>query len=132
MVIWSLFFPIISVCSNCTATFTLLWAGWKNSYLQNGNFRRWKQWTCRLIFLFLHVTFITFFLKLQYSILLIILHDFFFIQDWLKETDQTDFNLDVTALVWLEYFDKLAVGSRVYLSKDPLKTLKAAKRKHNM
>ncbi|KAJ8916633.1 hypothetical protein NQ315_000278 [Exocentrus adspersus] len=54
------------------------------------------------------------------------------LQDWLKDTDKTDYTLDIGTLVWKDYFVDLTLGSRVYLSKDPVRTLKAAKSKEKI
>ncbi|XP_060533363.1 putative fatty acyl-CoA reductase CG8306 [Cylas formicarius] len=51
------------------------------------------------------------------------------LQDWMSKSDQEEFNLDISTLVWKDYFDDLTLGARVYLSKDPIKTLEAAKKK---
>ncbi|XP_018571923.1 putative fatty acyl-CoA reductase CG8306 [Anoplophora glabripennis] len=49
------------------------------------------------------------------------------LQEWLNEGDKVDYNLDIGTLSWKDYFLDLTLGSRVYLSKDPEKTLPAAK-----
>ncbi|KAJ8956235.1 hypothetical protein NQ318_014966 [Aromia moschata] len=51
------------------------------------------------------------------------------LQDWLTKEDQVDFSVDITTLVWLDYFTDLTLGARTYLSKEPLKTIAAAKKK---
>ncbi|KAL1501769.1 hypothetical protein ABEB36_007035 [Hypothenemus hampei] len=51
---------------------------------------------------------------------------------FLNESDQENYNLDISTLVWPVYFDTLTLGSRVYLSRDPEKTLKVAKKKDNI
>ncbi|XP_044261521.1 putative fatty acyl-CoA reductase CG8306 [Tribolium madens] len=50
----------------------------------------------------------------------------------LSKTDQDMFILDITHLVWLDYFKDLAVGARVYLNREPLKNLAGAKTKDNI
>ncbi|XP_034946176.1 putative fatty acyl-CoA reductase CG8306 [Chelonus insularis] len=47
----------------------------------------------------------------------------------LSDEDQKLFYLDIRSLVWEDYFVDLTKGVRVYLSKDPLKTLEAARSK---
>ncbi|KAG5874820.1 hypothetical protein JTB14_030208 [Gonioctena quinquepunctata] len=54
------------------------------------------------------------------------------LQDWLNKDDQIDFSLDLSTLNWEEYFRGLTQGARVFLNKDPIKTLKAAKGKDNI
>ncbi|XP_050316359.1 putative fatty acyl-CoA reductase CG8306 [Anthonomus grandis grandis] len=54
------------------------------------------------------------------------------LQSYLKDQDRDDFNVDVSSLVWPVYFDDLTLGARVYLSKDPEKTLKSARKKDNI
>ncbi|RZC35086.1 fatty acyl-CoA reductase -like [Asbolus verrucosus] len=50
----------------------------------------------------------------------------------LSKNDQEMFALDITQLTWLDYFKDLAVGARVYLNKEPLENLPAAKIKDNV
>ncbi|XP_063925301.1 putative fatty acyl-CoA reductase CG8306 [Zophobas morio] len=50
----------------------------------------------------------------------------------LSKSDQEKFNLDIAELTWIDYFRDLALGARVYLNKEPLKTLPAAKAKDNV
>ncbi|KAJ8982564.1 hypothetical protein NQ317_005035 [Molorchus minor] len=52
-----------------------------------------------------------------------------FFKDWLSGDDKTDFNLDISSLVWQEYFNDLTLGARVYLNKESVKNLSAAKTK---
>ncbi|KAJ8972121.1 hypothetical protein NQ314_000347 [Rhamnusium bicolor] len=52
--------------------------------------------------------------------------------DWLTTNDKVDYNLDVGPLVWEDYFQDLTLGCRIYLSKEPAKTLKAAKGRENV
>lgn len=47
----------------------------------------------------------------------------------LSAADREIFNIDITALVWLDYFEKLAQGVRRYLNKESPKTLAAARKK---
>lgn len=47
----------------------------------------------------------------------------------LSPTDKELFNIDITSLVWLKYFENLAQGVRRYLNKESPKTLAAARRK---
>lgn len=54
------------------------------------------------------------------------------LQAYLKNDDRDDFSVDISALVWPVYFNDLTLGARVYLSKDPEKTLKSARKKNNM
>lgn len=49
------------------------------------------------------------------------------LQKWLSFTDQKDFNIDISGISWRDYFDDLSRGARVYLNKEPLKNLPAAK-----
>ncbi|KAF7287627.1 putative fatty acyl-CoA reductase CG8306 [Rhynchophorus ferrugineus] len=54
------------------------------------------------------------------------------LQSWLNKTDQEEFNLDISSLVWPAYFDDLTLGARIYLSKDPIKTLNSARNKDKL
>lgn len=51
------------------------------------------------------------------------------LQEWLNSDDKDEFNMDISALVWPVYFDDLTLGARTYLSKEPRKTIEAAKKK---
>ncbi|XP_050498453.1 putative fatty acyl-CoA reductase CG8306 [Diabrotica virgifera virgifera] len=51
------------------------------------------------------------------------------LQNWLTKSDQQEFNVDLQGLCWPEYFVDLTLGARVYLNKDPRKTLDAARSK---
>ncbi|XP_030752945.1 putative fatty acyl-CoA reductase CG8306 [Sitophilus oryzae] len=51
------------------------------------------------------------------------------LQTWLNKNDQEEFSLDISSLVWPAYFDDLTLGARIYLSKDPVKTLNSARQK---
>lgn len=48
---------------------------------------------------------------------------------WLKPSDQVDFNIEIKALSWPEYFNDLTQGARRYLSKENPKNLPAARGK---
>lgn len=50
----------------------------------------------------------------------------------LKDNDKDAYGLDISDLVWPVYFDDLTLGARVYLSKDPEKTLPFARKKNSM
>ncbi|XP_044017830.1 putative fatty acyl-CoA reductase CG8306 isoform X1 [Aphidius gifuensis] len=50
----------------------------------------------------------------------------------LSAEDKNIFGLDIRSLCWEDYFVELTKGVRVYLSKEPLKTLKKARSKDNM
>lgn len=54
------------------------------------------------------------------------------LQKALSKNDQQMFNLDISELVWLEYFQDLNIGARVYLNKEPMKNLAGAKVKDNV
>lgn len=54
------------------------------------------------------------------------------LQKWLTTQDQTDYNLDIRSLNWVDYFINLMIGVRVYLSKEPMKNLNSAKSKDRM
>ncbi|CAG9823264.1 unnamed protein product [Phaedon cochleariae] len=54
------------------------------------------------------------------------------LQDWLTKDDQTEFNMDISTLQWPTYFADLTLGARVYLNKDPIKTLKSARTRDNI
>ncbi|ENN75017.1 hypothetical protein YQE_08332, partial [Dendroctonus ponderosae] len=47
----------------------------------------------------------------------------------LTEETRSKFYVDLSDLSWSDFFEKLVFGARIYLSKDPEKTLKAAKTK---
>ncbi|CAH0548966.1 unnamed protein product [Brassicogethes aeneus] len=49
------------------------------------------------------------------------------LQKWLTEKDQADFNTDLSALKWPDFFVGMVIGSRIYLNNEPMKTLAAAK-----
>jgi hypothetical protein len=40
--------------------------------------------------------------------------------------------LDIAELSWADYFRDLAMGSRIYLNREPLKNLSSAKAKDNV
>ncbi|XP_014250131.1 putative fatty acyl-CoA reductase CG8306 [Cimex lectularius] len=50
----------------------------------------------------------------------------------LNDEDKESFNLDVTSLDWLDYFQWLAKGVRVYLHNDPMSTVEKARKKDQM
>lgn len=54
------------------------------------------------------------------------------LQESLNKEDQKTFNVNLEELSWPNYFNDLAMGARVYLNKDPLKTLSKAKTKDNI
>lgn len=54
------------------------------------------------------------------------------LQKWLNADDQNSFNLDIKTLDWPDYFKQMVLGARIYLNKDPIKTLKAAKSRLTM
>ncbi|CAG9770049.1 unnamed protein product [Ceutorhynchus assimilis] len=54
------------------------------------------------------------------------------LQAYLKNEERDDFSVDISALVWPVYFDDLTLGARVFLSRDPEKTLKSARKKDNI
>lgn len=54
------------------------------------------------------------------------------LQEWLNDNDKKAFNIDIKELVWDDYFDDLSKGSRIYLNKEPMKTLEAAKGKDTL
>lgn len=49
---------------------------------------------------------------------------------FLQDNDKDSYGLDLSDLVWPVYFDDLTLGARVYLSKDPEKTLPFARKKN--
>ncbi|KAK9738328.1 Male sterility protein [Popillia japonica] len=54
------------------------------------------------------------------------------LQKWLCPSDQKDFNLDLKDLVWVDYFVELTKGTRIYLNKENLKNLEAARGKDTL
>nr|XP_023016551.1 putative fatty acyl-CoA reductase CG8306 [Leptinotarsa decemlineata] len=56
-------------------------------------------------------------------------HEFIHEMGWLNKDDQTDFNLDISKLNWISYFSDLTLGARIFLNKDPIKTLTVARGK---
>nr|CAH7741178.1 unnamed protein product [Callosobruchus chinensis] len=53
-------------------------------------------------------------------------------RDWMVGDDQNTFTVEVATLIWHDYFKDLTRGARIYLSKDPIKTLKSARTKDQM
>lgn len=51
---------------------------------------------------------------------------------WLNAADQVNYILDLESLEWEEYFEDLSKGSRIYLNKEPMKNLEAAKGKDTL
>lgn len=54
------------------------------------------------------------------------------LQKWLTEDDRKNFNLDLSGLKWEDYFVDLTLGARIYLNKDPKKTLNEARTKDKL
>lgn len=54
------------------------------------------------------------------------------LQTALSEEDKEKFYLDIRTLEWEDFFHKLTIGIRVYLSKEKLSTLKAGRIKDKM
>jgi fatty acyl-CoA reductase len=50
----------------------------------------------------------------------------------LSKSDQETYSLDIAELSWADYFRDLAMGSRIYLNREPLKNLSSAKAKDNV
>lgn len=50
----------------------------------------------------------------------------------LSEEDKDKFYMNIESLVWEDYFLNLVLGVRVYLNKDPKKTLEKARSKNMM
>jgi fatty acyl-CoA reductase len=54
------------------------------------------------------------------------------LQKKLSGQDTEMFNLDISQLDWVDYFDDMAQGVRMYLNNEQPRTLQAAKRKDSM
>ncbi|XP_017781326.1 PREDICTED: putative fatty acyl-CoA reductase CG8306 isoform X2 [Nicrophorus vespilloides] len=54
------------------------------------------------------------------------------LQKWLKPEDQKDFNLDISELLWIDYFEDLTKGARRYLNKENMKNIEAARGKDTL
>nr|XP_022920420.1 putative fatty acyl-CoA reductase CG8306 [Onthophagus taurus]XP_022920421.1 putative fatty acyl-CoA reductase CG8306 [Onthophagus taurus] len=54
------------------------------------------------------------------------------LHQWLNPADQRDFGLDLKELYWPDYFNDLTKGARIYLSKEPMRNLAAAKGKDTL
>ncbi|KAL3270690.1 hypothetical protein HHI36_021218 [Cryptolaemus montrouzieri] len=52
------------------------------------------------------------------------------LQKWLSPQDQKDYDIAFETLVWQNVFTLMVVGTRVYLNKEPLKNLEAARKKN--
>lgn len=54
------------------------------------------------------------------------------LQKWLSTKDQENYNVSLDNLVWTEIFKMMIIGTRIYLNKEPLKNLEAARKKNQM
>ncbi|CAH1396824.1 unnamed protein product [Nezara viridula] len=50
----------------------------------------------------------------------------------LKESDKDSFYLDIATIDWLDFFDNLAAGVKVYLQNEPLSNFDSARKKQKM
>ncbi|XP_018318447.1 putative fatty acyl-CoA reductase CG8306 [Agrilus planipennis] len=51
------------------------------------------------------------------------------LHNWLSSADQQAFNLDISSLVWPDYFDYLTQGARRYLSNEKMSNISSARSK---
>lgn len=51
------------------------------------------------------------------------------LQKWLLPSDQKDFDINVADLDWVQYFDDLSKGARIYLNKEKMVNINGAKAK---
>lgn len=54
------------------------------------------------------------------------------LQEWLNEKDKVDYNVEIKQLQWDNYFEDLSKGTRIYLNKEPMKNIEAARGKDTL
>lgn len=54
------------------------------------------------------------------------------LQKWMSLKDQEVYDVTLNSLVWTDIFKMMIIGTRIYLNKEPLKNLEAARKKNQM